>query len=282
MIYRGVVRAAVFGMGMIACGSDDGSSVSNTDGAGGGTGGSGSGSGGGAAASGSGGTAASGGGGGVVIDAGDLDASAPPTSVQLTGTLRDFQESHPDFEGAIADDRGLVELLLGADGKPVYAGGAGTVTTTGAASFDQWFQDVPGVNQSMPFSITLERQNSNVYTYDNQEFFPADGQMFGNEGRDHNFHFTYEIRTEFKYLGGEIFRFTGDDDLFVFINQRLAIDLGGVHGAESDEADLDELAEVLEIEVGNEYTLDFFFAERHTSQSTFRIDTTIGTFTQVH
>jgi fibro-slime domain-containing protein len=64
----------------------------------------------------------------------------------------------------------------------------------------------------------------------------------------------------------------------VFINDRLAIDLGGVHGSESQEVSLDERAAELEIEPGKVYPLALFFAERHTSGSTFRIDTTIAEF----
>ena len=40
--------------------------------------------------------------------------------------------------------------------------------------------------------------------------------------------------------------------------------------------DLDALQDVLGIEAGETYPLDFFFAERHTVRSTFRIDTTIA------
>ncbi|MFO8072415.1 MAG: fibro-slime domain-containing protein, partial [Polyangia bacterium] len=58
----------------------------------------------------------------------------------------------------------------------------------------------------------------------------------------------------------------------------LVIDIGGVHGPLSSEADFDELAAELGIEQGVAYDLDFFFAERHTTQSTFRIDTTIAEF----
>jgi fibro-slime domain-containing protein len=114
-----------------------------------------------------------------------------------------------------------------------------------------------------------------IYTYDNQNFFPIDGQLFGNETNPHNYHFTYEIHTRFAYNPGDVFRFTGDDDLWVFINGRLGIDLGGVHAPESAEINLDAQATTLGIEPGKSYDLDFFFAERHTTQSTFRIDTTL-------
>jgi len=196
----------------------------------------------------------------------------------LGGVIRDFNDTHPDFEDGLADDRGIVEETLGVDGKPVYAGGTGTATTHGQEAFDQWFRDTPGVNLSAPYAITLEPAGGGIYTYSNPEFFPIDDQLFGNQARPHNYHFTLEIHTRFQYRGGEVFTFTGDDDLFVFVNGRLAIDLGGVHGAESSTIDFDAMAGTLGITPGNAYDLDFFFAERHTTESNFRIDTTIEEF----
>src|SRR5690349_17757938 len=63
-----------------------------------------------------------------------VDGEAPPASggcgPNLVGVLRDFQESHPDFGDAVADDRGLVQDRLGPDQKPVYKPtGTSTATT---------------------------------------------------------------------------------------------------------------------------------------------------------
>lgn len=193
----------------------------------------------------------------------------------LTGTLRDFMDTHPDFEHTNVADLGIVKPDLGADFKPVYASATTTPSTSGKANFDQWYRDTPGVNMSFPYTIVLTQLPNGISSFQSDAFFPLDNRGFGNQGRNHNFHFTFELHTKFAYNGGEVFTFIGDDDVFVFINNKLAINLGGEHSAETGSVNLDDKAAEFGIAKGNSYDLAVFQAERHTNESHFRIDTSI-------
>jgi fibro-slime domain-containing protein len=187
----------------------------------------------------------------------------------------DAPDSNPDFENSNeGDDPSIVKPDLGADGTPQYNGNPTTATTNGAQYFQEWYHDLAsGTNYDFMIQLPLTQGANAVYTYDNQSYFPIDGQGYGDYGASgHNFHFTTEVHTTFQYSGGEVFTFTGDDDLFAFINKKLVINLGGIHSAETKSVNLDDLG----LQKGQMYALDIFGAERHTSESHFRVDTTIG------
>lgn len=209
----------------------------------------------------------------------------------LTGRVRDFVAApdpggHPDFEAFSGDGAspGIVADLLDSNSKPVYKPTGPMISnygqqTTSKERFDQWYRDTDGVNQAIPFTVPLTQGADGIARYDNGAFFPIDGQGFGDKikgvDQGHNFSFTFELHTQFAYKGKEVFTFTGDDDLWVFVNGHLGIDLGGLHPERSKSISLDEVAKKFGLEIGKTYALDLFHAERHTTASHFRVETSI-------
>jgi fibro-slime domain-containing protein len=203
-----------------------------------------------------------------------------PKQPKLTATIRDFHITFPDMNHDGISETGIVDSTLGDDDKPVYAHSGPTATVVGPDTFNQWYRDVQGVNVHTAIDIPLTPSNSSkgVYTYNNTAFFPIDGQLFGDEGQPHNYAFTAEVAARFRYAGGETFTFAGDDDVFVFINRKLAIDLGGIHSILTQTVDLDARAGDLGIAKGQIYSMHIFFAERHPIGSDFVVETTISEF----
>lgn len=335
---RSALGVAALSVGLVAfawgCGGSDDDATSGA---------------GGSAASGSGGTAGSG--GTSVFDSGVGASSGTEGGVggsggtdpltgcgsNLTGIIRDFHSSHPDFEctkeyptpytDPYGKDCGpwdphivgAIGSPIGPNRRPAYASSNDTLSTTGVSNFDQWFEDVPGVNMSQDLRLDLVASGNGTFVYDTNRFFPIDGVLFDadpanpdhgpfidDDGNVRNYHFTYELHTTFKYESGSVFTFRGDDDVFVYVDDVLVVNLGGIHVSLQGKMDLD--ARRLEVTApegspdigldaslgftesiqggvaaslplnlveGQEYTLDFFFAERNCCGSNFRIETNL-------
>lgn len=203
-----------------------------------------------------------------------LTAPVSAGVLTLSGTIYDKVGADPDFEDPCCSGvvTGLLSSTLAADGLPEFIAANGSGDITSAASFDNWWVDNHGATA---FSLDLNEtgMGTGVYSYSNGAFFPIDGMLAGNEGRAHNYHFTLHLEGQTSFQALDSFTFTGDDDLWVYIDGKLALDLGGVHGAASKTISGQDLIDDLGLMADTLYDLDIFFAERHTSASNFNITT---------
>lgn len=210
----------------------------------------------------------------VLLAASALAASA--ASITLTGTVRDFHPDGANFEGSIVGGAGMVAGTLSGASPTLTAYGSTVVSETGAGAFGNWYTR-PTDSLNYGLTLTETSPGSGIYTYASSDFFPIDGQLYGNEGQAHNYHFTYAINSTFSYVkgAGQVFSFTGDDDVWVYFDNLLGIDLGGVHGALSQTVNLDTLFSGANARDSGDYAFNFFFAERHTTQSNLQITTSL-------
>lgn len=90
---------------------------------------------------------------------------------QLRAVMRDFSYEHIDFERDPGLGPGIVEPLIGADRKPVYAHTGAYHTVTSPESFAQWYNDVPGVNERFEIVLPLTA-DGDLFVFEDNSFFP--------------------------------------------------------------------------------------------------------------
>jgi fibro-slime domain-containing protein len=152
---------------------------------------------------------------------------------------------------------------------PIYNKTTLAFTQISEVDYDTAFKNIV-IHDSLPFKLIPN--SGGKYQYENQSFFPLDNKGFGNEGRSHNYSFSMELKWPFQKKADQTFDFSGDDDLWAFVNGKLAMDLGGIHTVANGSFSMNSFPEIPENSV---CTLNAFYAERLASTSDIKITTNI-------
>ncbi len=120
--------------------------------------------------------------------------------------------------------------------------------------------------------------------YGNNRDYYADlvgAKMANADGEDYyentNYNLTLEGHAKFIYYydANQYFYFTGDDDVYLYINGKRVLDIGGAHAIAECGINLNDVAILCGLVDGQEYTFDFFYTERHGTAANFGIKTNI-------
>ena len=155
------------------------------------------------------------------------DPVPDPTQILFTGK-KEFDQWYRDVSGVNMTYYESLTLLQSATNKTTYA--------MNSDADPPWY-DLCGFFPLDDLSKPLIDQNTGqpvTYHYDqgqpdDRTCYAYQGLGFGNSWANHNFSFTTELRYWFQYEGNENLQFTGDDDVWVFINGTMAVEMPGIH-----------------------------------------------------
>ncbi len=209
-----------------------------------------------------------------------------------SGYLLQVGRPSPDFNSYCPASHclGVVKDMLGKDGTPdlapmenIYSDGTeGTnckLLYTCPEVFKWWYHDVPGINKRIEKTLSFNKVagKENEYLFDSKNsFWPLgnnDGYGFAGSDGSGNGEFTSHFQTYFKYSGGETLTFDGDDDVWVFFNGRLGVDVGGIHPQWQKSITLDTATAASKFHMypGGIYAIDMFHAERCRGGSSYKL-----------
>lgn len=132
----------------------------------------------------------------------------------------------------------------------------------------------------------VKDQNGNTLTTEGADFYPLDGDRklnYENSETAHNYFFGMRYDVSFKigdYVGPMNYEFTGDDDLWMLLDGKLVLDLGGIHGAADGTVDIWEKLgktadQLTSEEKEQEHTLTVLYMERGARESNCKMKFTL-------
>lgn len=202
---------------------------------------------------------------------------------------RQFEWSKCDYYNSKLE-QGLVDYYLDDEYMPAGLGGS-YITNRGMTDLSRWYSNVDGKSQSYMEQLSLKYSRGNaLFSYRSDEFYPLDDVNFSTndfvnqDGHNHLFTMNFAVPFTPRANGEEHFIIDADDDTFVFVGDRLALDLGGIHEAMRGQFIINENGEVMtavgdedyaysgiNVRAGEGSIVRIFHADRDSKESVFGV-----------
>jgi fibro-slime domain-containing protein len=177
----------------------------------------------------------------------------------LSGVLRRFPAGGASAGFGVPDGDAAVRIVrdtITPGGVPTYDPAGALSTIPSASAFADWWADGPNSQTTHGTMYLSKGAGDPVFRFEDRNFRPLEGFATGVDS------FTYEAHTAISYEPGATLSFASADDLWVFLNGKLVVDLGGVHSRKQLVVTLDALAAQLGLVPGGDYPVDIFYAHR--------------------
>lgn len=152
------------------------------------------------------------------------------------------------------------QVVLDKENKAIYNGDSGYTDGT------KFFYPLTGEGYDKYLGDTTDMQPQTTVDTEN-DWYPV--------GANGNFTLKGEAQFIYRKADNLYFTFSGDDDVYLFINNKLALDIGGSHWPVEKTINLNELSAEYGLEEGQVATFTFFYMERCSDASNFSIKTNI-------
>lgn len=186
-------------------------------------------------------------------------------------------------------EQGLVEYELDEKYLPVAVGG--TLTANRGLDMGRWFDTVDGKSTSYDGTLRMKYQATGAeFSFEAEDFYPLDaaefsaGDFVNKDGHNHLFTMNFAVPFTVLASGNEEVEVTADDDTFVFVGNKLAIDMGGVHESTTGRLVIHENGEVytgvededlaysgVNVNEGEGSIVRIFHADRDSEESEFDV-----------
>lgn len=152
------------------------------------------------------------------------------------------------------------QVVLDKENKAIYNGDSGYKDGT------KFFYPLTGEGYDKYLGDTTDMQPQTTVDTKN-DWYPV--------GANGNFTLKGEAQFIYRNADNLYFTFSGDDDVYLFINNKLALDIGGSHWPVEKTVNLNDLSAEYGLEEGQVATFTFFYMERCADASNFSIKTNI-------